>query len=248
MNFYFVFEGKTEPIIYKKWFSILLPKLSEVKSYDEVTKNNYHYQSDMGIPNCYNIVADAIQEINEFPEYDYLVLFLDADALSIDEKREEANEFIQKILDKTENEYEYKNLPSNCKFHIIVQKVCIETWFLGNRKFFPRQPHNELLKEYINYYDIFKNDPEKLASEFIEDDENQNRIFGYATKALFHESYLREIFKERLKGQAYRKSRPKYVQEEDYLLQLLKRIKEEPSHLKSFQEFIEFCKEVKPKL
>jgi len=220
-----------------------------VRNYYKVENNNYHYESDMGVPNCYDVVATAIQEINELPKYDYLVLFLDADALSIDEKRQEANEFIEKILHDKKNEYKYKSLPSNCKFHIIVQKVCIETWFLGNRKFFTRQPHNELLREYIDYYNIFKNDPEELASEFVEDDENQNHIFGYATKALFHESYLREIFRERLKrpnnkSQVYRKSRPTQVQEEDYLSQLITRINAEPSHLKSFQEFIDFCEKV----
>ena len=33
------------------------------------------YESDMGYPNCYNIVANAFQEINEYPQYNYLVLF-----------------------------------------------------------------------------------------------------------------------------------------------------------------------------
>ncbi|MFN7503496.1 MAG: hypothetical protein ACK5QV_22090, partial [Dolichospermum sp.] len=62
------------------------------------------------------------------------------------------------------------------------------------------------------------------------------------TKALFHEGYLREIFKER--NLSYSKSRPKEVQEKFYLEQLLTRIKTNPDHLHSFQQFIEFCSKI----
>ena len=71
MNFYFVFGGKTEPIVYKKWLSVLLPQLTEVDSFDSVNHNNYYYESDMGVPSCYRVCANAIQEINEVPKYDY---------------------------------------------------------------------------------------------------------------------------------------------------------------------------------
>lgn len=87
MNLYFVFEGKTEPIVYKKWLSVLLPDLTEVNSFDAVIQNNYFYESDMGVPSCYRVAANAIQEINEFPQYDYLVLFTDADRFTVSEKK-----------------------------------------------------------------------------------------------------------------------------------------------------------------
>jgi hypothetical protein len=73
MNVYFVFEGKTEAIVYKKWLSVLLPSYQEVESYDAVVEQHYYYESDMGVPDCYNVVANAFQEINEVPSYDYLV-------------------------------------------------------------------------------------------------------------------------------------------------------------------------------
>ena len=95
MNFYFVFEGKTEAIVYKKWLSVLLPHLTEVDSFDAVSQNNYYYESDMGVPDCYRVAANAIQEINEVPKYDYLVVFTDADRLTISEKKAEAFEKIQ---------------------------------------------------------------------------------------------------------------------------------------------------------
>ncbi len=252
MNFYFVFEGKTEPIVYKKWLSILLPQLSEVDSFDVVTDNNYYSQSDMGVPDCYNVVADAIQDINEVPKYNYLVLFTDADRLTVEEKKQEASVSIAEKLNDVRKNYTYKELPHACKLLIIVQKVCIETWFLGNRKFFVRKPESELLQQYIAYFDVSADNPEDLASEFEQDTDNGKEIFGYKTKATFHESYLREIFKEqnRLRTNrisppsqhlVYRKSKPMEVQEPYFLEQLLSRTKDNPLHLLSFQDFIKFC-------
>lgn len=236
MNLYFVFEGKTEPIVYKKWLSVLLPDLTEVNSFDAVIQNNYYYESDMGVPSCYRVAANAIQEINEFPKYDYLVLFTDADRFTVSEKKAEAYEQIKSEL----KDKPFKTLPKNCQLEIIVQKVCMETWFLGNRNFFVRHPQrNQILKEYIKYFDVSQNNPEDLASEFVQDEENSRDIFGYKTKALFHEGYLREIFKER--NLSYKKYRPKEVQEEYYLKQLRARIETNSDHLLSFQEFINFC-------
>ena len=249
MNFYFVFEGKTEPIVYKKWLSVLLPDLIEVDSYDAVNQNNYYYESDMGVPSCYKVAANAIQEINDFPKYNYLVLFTDADRFTVAEKKAEADKQINlELKDKP-----FKTLPENCKLEIIVQKVCIETWFLGNRNFFVRHPQNNpTLTQYIEYFDVSKSNPEDLASEFVQDEENTKDIFGYKTKALFHVGYLREIFKERSsasnKSFSYHKSKPIEVQEKYYLDQLIARIEANSDHLLSFQEFIEFCLNIKGQL
>ena len=246
MNLYFVFEGKTEAIVYKKWLSVLLPHLTEVDSFDAVNQNNYYYESDMGVPSCYRVAANAIQEINEVPKYDYLVLFTDADRFTVSEKKAEAFEQIKSEL----KDKPFRNLPDNCQREIIVQKVCLETWFLGNRNFLVRHPqHNEILKEYIKYFDVSQSNPEDLASEFVQDEENTKDIFGYKTKALFHEGYLREIFKERSLASkthlSYSKSRPREVQEAFYLQQLIARIEANSDHLLSFQEFIRFCDKIK---
>lgn len=131
-----------------------------------------------------------------------------------------------------------------------MQKVCIETWFLGKRNFFVRHPqHNATLQQYIAYFDVRTSNPEDLASEFVQDEENTKDIFGYKTKALFHEGYLRVIFKERSsasnKSFSYRKSKPMEVQEKYYLDQLIARIEANSDHLLSFQEFIKFCEKIK---
>jgi hypothetical protein len=90
---------------------------------------------------------------------------------------------------------------------------------------------------------VSQNDPEELASEFIQNEENSNDIFGYKTKALFHEGYLREIFKER--NLSYSKSRPKEVQKEYYFQQIIARIKANSYHLHSFQGFLDFCSKIR---
>ena len=239
MNFYFVFEGKTEAIVYKEWFTILAPHLTEVNFFDEAENDNYYQINDLGYPNCAQMIANAIQEINEIPKYDYLVLVTDADRFTLAEKKDDSLKWIDlKLEDKP-----FKSLPENCKFKIIVQNVCIETWFLGNRNFFVRHPQqSEILKQYIKYFDVSKKDPENLASEFIQDEKNGKEIFGYKTKALFHESYVREIFKER--NLSYSKSRPKEVQEEYYLQQIITRITANSDHLHSFQDFLNFCSKI----
>jgi hypothetical protein len=254
MNFYFVFEGKTEPIVYKSWLSVLLPHLTEVDGFDKVRQNNYHYESDMGVPDCYNVVANAVQEINEHPQYDYLVLIIDADRSTVEEKIEEAYAKInEKLLDKSKK-HTYKSLPHNCKLEIIVQKVCIETWFLGNQKFFVRHPQNELLKQYVDYFDVSINNPEDLANEFIQ--EKGHYIFGYSTKALFHEGYLREIFKEHnlhrtsrttppSEHLSYNKRRPIEVHKPHYLEQLQLRVDKKPYQLLSFQNLLNFCQKIR---
>ena len=239
MNFYFVFEGKTEAIVYKEWFTILAPHLTEVNFFDEAENDNYYQINDLGYPNCAQMIANAIQEVNEIPKYDYLVLVTDADRLTVTEKKDEILKWVDLELDSKI----FKSLPENCKFEIIVQNVCIETWFLGNRNFFVRNPQqSQLLKQYIKYFDVSKNDPEHLASEFIQDEKNGKEIFGYKTKALFHESYLREIFKER--NLSYRKSKPKEVQREYYLQQTIARVKANSHHLHSFQDFLDFCSKI----
>lgn len=254
MNFYFVFEGKTEQIIYKGWLSVLLPQLTEVDSFDAIGRDNYYWESNVGYPNYYNVVANAIQEINEVPKYDYLVLCIDADNLTIAEKKQEADRLIAENLADREK----KILPNNCQLIVIVQQVCIETWFLGNRKFFVRNPQTELLRKYIEYFDVSINNPEDLANEFVQNNEGTHQIFGYSTKAKFHESYLRELFKEHnlvrrsranppRKQLVYKKEEPMEVQERYYLEQLLVRIETNPEHLISFQKFIGFCQTVKIK-
>ena len=234
MNCYFVFEGKTELHTYRAWLRELLPHLSEVNSLDMVQNNHYYTESDYGLPHSFKVAANAIQDINESnTPYDYLVLFIDADRLTIAERMKEANE---KIAEHLKN-MPFQTLPEGCQFRIIVQKVCIETWFLGNRTFFVRTPQSELLRKYITHFDVSEDNPEEMPLL---------ATTGCKTNAEFHERYLYEIFKERL-NIGYLKARPKEVIAPYFLQQLQQRCKDSPTHLVTFQEFLALCQELQPK-
>lgn len=228
MNLFFVFEGEeTEPQVYKAWLGYLIPELSEVIDIQQVTDKNYYWISGKGIPQCYDALIDAMHIVNEIDLFNYLILVIDAERLTVEERKQEIKDYLA--------ENHAPELKS-CRLEIIVQNVCIETWFLGNKKIFPNDLDSELFKKYVQHYNVKENDPEQMpilpGSDF--------------TTAQFHENYLRKLFEEKFKGRiSYKKRKPKEVTEEYYLKALQQRILDDPGHLMSFQYFIQFCTEIR---
>jgi hypothetical protein len=224
MNIYFLVEGRsTEKKIYPKWLEYLVPDLVRVKYHDRVQTNNYYLISGEGYPNIlYDGLENAVDKILEIPKYDYLVICVDADEESAEERTRYIHEFIRKKeinLGKT-------------KVEVIVQNRCMETWLLGNRKIFDsRQPTEQPLSDYINYYDVSQNNPEEMGK------------YEMRNHADFHYEYLREIF--RSKNTTYSKKFPNDAQEKYYFEELQKRVRDKPQDLKSFQVFLEFCEKVR---
>jgi len=68
----------------------------------------------------------------------------------------------------------------------------------------------------------------------------------FSTTSLFHEAYLREMLKEY--NIRYRKSRPNEVLKPYYLEELIKRVEDEPTHLRSFSKFLELVKVIENKV
>jgi hypothetical protein len=147
---------------------------------------------------------------------------LDAEELTVPERIKEIKDFIEK---------ENVTLNSNCVIDFVIQNVCIETWFLGNKRIVKRVPEGLLLKEYINHFDVRIDDPEQME-----------KMEQYRNKADFHYRYFREILKE--KKLHYSKSRPKIVLEKTFFDQLEKRVNE-TSHLKSFKQLLTLLYEIK---
>lgn len=242
MNCYFVFEGQTEPEVYKNWLEILVPELKEVDFPNQVITNNYVQFGDAGLPKIYEMVKNAILEINELEgKFDYLVVVMDADQLTVEERKAKLHQYLEENLNKESSLY--KSLPNSCKMIVLVQKVSIETWFLGNKNFVPTHPQSELLKTYKDYFDVCEQDPELMAADFISI--NKSKLFGCYTRAQFHAEYFQQVFKERTR-KGYKKSNPKEVIEKSYLQQLQKRT-QETNHLPSFQAFLGFCQTLKSK-
>lgn len=118
---------------------------------------------------------------------------------------------------------------------IIVQNRCFETWFLGNKKIYTKNPSNDPLLTYTRYYDVSANCPELMG-----------KYPNFSTHAKFHEAYLKELF--RAKNISYSKSNPGDVLQFYYLQELMKRVQNDTNHLLTFQSFIQFCNMIKSKI
>lgn len=228
MNLYFLVEGKrTEKKIYPKWLSILLPELTKVGFFDDVVSHNYKLFSGDGFPHLlHNHLKSSIEDVNDSGNYDYFIICLDSDDSTVNERIEE----IEKFMD----EHKVK-LKKQTQLKIIVQQKCIESWLLGNRKIFKKNPQSENLLESIQFFDVSLNDPELMTKpeSFV------------GSTADYHFGYLRDMLETR--NVSYTKRHPRDVVEKHYLEELIHR-SEETDHLKTFQYFIEFCKELKSKL
>lgn len=218
MNLYFLVEGRrSEAKVYPLWLSHLLPHLTRVQRFDEAKENHYFLISGGGYPSIFHHLQNAVEEVNSVKSYDYLVLCLDADEYSVEERKKEVAGFLEKKkleLDRVE-------------LKVIVQNRCLEKWFLGNRVVYPRQPESEVFREYAGFYDVSLDDPELMG------------LFkGFSSISAFHYSYLREMLAER--NIKYTKSMPRAVTEKHYLGQLLSRVKD-TGHLGTMKEFFDFC-------
>lgn len=217
MNLYFILEGdKTEVILYPQWIEYVLTNYSKVNFENEATENSYYIFSGGGIPSIYNHTVNAIKNINDNPIYDKLIVCLDGEEIGVEARLNEIKSYIDKSGVK---------LTESCEIHFVIQNICIETWFLGNRKIVKKIPEGLKLREFLAHYDVTENDPELM-----------NKIDSYRNKAHFHYSYFREILKEH--NLTYSKSKPKVVMEKTYFEQLEKRTKD-TEHIPTFKQLLD---------
>jgi len=225
MNLYFILEGEeTELQVYPKWINFILPNYTQVFLEKDVKENNFYVFSGGGIPSIYNHTINAIKDINVNPVFDKLIVCLDGDEIGVEGRINEAKEKIAQsgVI-----------LNSGCSIDFVIQNICIETWFLGNRKIVKKIPEGLLLKEFVEHYNVTINDPEGLE-----------KIERFKNKAHFHYSYFREILKEHTLS--YKKSNPKIVLEKSFFDELEKRIND-TEHLSTFKNFLVLLYEIKSK-
>lgn len=222
MNLYFLVEGKrTEKKVYPQWLLYLLPHFKQVKRFDEAEKYNYFLFSSEGYPSILDDINGASEEINENGKYSHLIVCLDADESTVDERKNEVLESIESM-----------SINLKAELVIIVQNKCFETWFLGNRKVFSRNPQDETFKEYSRFFNVSTHDPELMPD-----------YPGFGSISQFHEAYLKLMLKE--KNLSYTKKAPGEVAKEHYIKELQKRT-EDTAHLPSLKTFLDFCREIKP--
>jgi len=217
MNLYFILEGEqTEVQLYPKWINYILPNYSKVDFENKATKDCFYIFSGGGIPSIYNHTINAIKNINDNPIYDKLIVCLDGEEIGVDARICEIEKYINDSG---------VNLTTDCEIHFVVQNICIETWFLGNKKIVKKMPEGLKLREFIEHYNITEEDPELM-----------NKMKLYRNKAHFHYIYFKEILKEH--NITYSKSRPTVVMEKSYFQQLEKRV-DETEHLSTFKQLID---------
>ncbi len=220
MNLYCLAEGRrTERKVYPQWLSILLPKLSEVRFAHEVSSHSYYIFSGNGYPSILdNHLVNAVCEVSAIGRFNYLVMCIDADEMEVHERRREVHDFMA-----TRN----LELLGGTRFVLIVQNRCIETWCLGNKRVYKKNPSSELLKSYMGFYNVRDDDPELMG-----------RLEPFETHAQFHAEYLAEMLQAR--NIRYTKKNPQGVVEAAYLQELINRTTQ-TSHIQTFGEFLSFC-------
>lgn len=218
MNLYFLFEGdQTEPFLYPIWISKELPHLSRIDFISEAQINNYYVFSGGGIPSIYKHAVNAIKDINDNGKFDFLVICVDAENIGIEQRISKFSQYFENAR---------VELTGKCKIIYIVQKACIETWFLGNRKIVRRNPTGERLQRYLEHYNVINKDPEQM-----------DRHADFVTDAQFHYSYFREVLKEH--NLVYKKSKLDIVSEQYFFDEIVKRV-EETQHINSFKTLLDF--------
>jgi hypothetical protein len=219
MNIYFLVEGKTERKVYPKWMSYLVPRLERVFCPSDAIKNNYYLVSGGGFPSILdNHLMDSLEDIHELGNYDYFVLAIDTDNTDADIKIKEVDNFIR------ENNIVFNNL----KFIVIPQVVCMETWFLGNRHIYSRNPISIDSAGFTKHYNIALHDPEQMQKP-----EEYNGTIGD-----YHYQYLRTMLIE--KNIRYSKSNPNGVTEPYYIHELQNRLNLNHDCLKSLRNLFNF--------
>ena len=208
--------------IYPKWLSYLTPFLTRANSPHDVQGNHYFLISGEGFPSLLdNHLINSVRDINNVNKFDYFVIILDAEELTVQQKIDQVIDFIAQ-----------KKVEINCDLKIIVQNRCIETWLLANRRMFPRQPQDVNLRQYIRFYNVRNSDPE--LSGVYPDFENH---------AHFHYEYLKLIFEARERH--YTKRNPSDAMDQHFLDQLIERTNDMNDHIKTFQIFYNFCEELR---
>ena len=222
MNLYFLVEGRrTEWKVYPYWIEQLLPGFTRIRSSLSATDRSYFLISGKGYPSLLTHLENSINDCNLSGQYDYLVVCLDADELSTEDRIREVEGYLSR-----------KNIALRSgELRIVVQNRTFETWLLGNRRIVSGNSQDHELPAFLQFYDVRSADPERMG------------IYpGFRLHSQFHEAYLKAIFRSR--SIRYTKQHPGHVCEETYLQELVTRVRTQPEHLASFQTLLSFCSEV----
>lgn len=224
MNFYMLVEGKsTEMKVYPRLIEKSHPEYVLVNDLEDISQNSYFMFSGHGMPALYDAIRPALEDIREFNEnhiekITQFVICLDTDYYGNEE------ETYYRIMQEIQ-----KNSIDDVDVSIILQTMCIETWFLGNQDAFPEKYGPDFGK-YAEYYNVSVDDPEKMSKP-----EESPSIGSYS------KSYLKKMMNE--SGKTYSVSRVKDVTTPAYIGGMEKRL-HDTGHIQSYRYLQEFLKKL----
>jgi hypothetical protein len=217
MNVYVVVEGRVvEKAVYTVWIPQVNPALVPVRAITDVVNNNFLIISGNGYPQYFDIIRNAFADVTSNSVFDRLVISIDSEDMTIEDKRQEIETFIASL--------DYVNVD----WRLVIQHFCFETWALGNRVVASRNPKDGRLRKYKDVYNVTTQDPEGLPA-LVEERLNRSQ---------FAEKYLRLMLNDRNKNISYSKGNPKFVAHPKYFGHVYRRTTD-TGHIQSFRAFVD---------
>jgi len=227
MKIFMLVEGaRTEMKLYPAWLELLLPSYERLDIPADAVDgplNSYFLISGGGQPELLEAIDGAVKAVNDLEAFHYLLIMIDAEEKSAAGRRKFILNHIESV----------GGVREGTDVHVVVQDCCIETWLLGNRRVYVRNPEDANLQAYREFYNVAKADPELMPA-----------YQGFNTRAQFHLAYLRRMLQERgPQGRRYSKRNPGPTAEPHYLAQLQQRVMD-TGHLASFAHFLEIIERI----
>jgi hypothetical protein len=226
MNLYVLHEGElTEKKVYQAWIRHAFADLREVQLASELGGGSFFLISGGGYPEYERRYRDAICEVRDNPSIDHLFVCVDSDGWTRERRAAEVRERLEGLA----RVHDLRSGNDHVEVHVIVQHVCLETWFLGNRSMTLRSTPTATFAEYLAHHDVRALDPEAMPLLKRPDHRNVQR---------FHQAYLRELLKNCEPPLQYIKSRPEAVITRDYFDALRSRLLE-TDHMPSLRHLLD---------
>ena len=232
MNLFFLVEGRsTEMRLYPKWIEYYFPEFTRVSVAEDAKNNNYYIVNGNGNPGIYKNehIKQCIEVINELGRYDFFIIALDSEEFSV----EDTIGHVESKLAELCNQGIYLD-SGKVKDVVIVQERCIESVLLGNNKLVKLADSDSILGEYLKYYDIFSQNPEKMGR------------LTFNTHAQFHKEYLKCLLKSN--GMKYSESHVKNVGTPEYFSSLMERNKSNSDELKTIGKLMKVFEGIKKEM
>ncbi len=216
MNLYIVVEGEEACIeLYKNWVKHINNNYNYKDNISDIVNNDFIIIAGFGYPFYKKIIEDAIVDVNTNQNIDKLVVCVDSEDYSFQEKYDEIEQIIV-------------NNGLTKPYSIVIQHFCIETWFLGNRKINSKNISNPILRKYKKIFDVHKNDPELLPAYEVKE----------LNRSQFAYKYFRYLLQEKYNRLTYSKNNASVVTESSFFHQVNKRFTT-TNHIRSFKTLLD---------